>query len=432
MKTNKFYSSTAWQVGSKIYTMLLSLLVGALTARYLGPSNYGLIGYGSSLIAIFIAVSNLGMNGVVQKELIDCPENRGELLGTAFCMRFVSSALCMLAIDILVRFLEPGHVLLRKITWLQSFALLLQIGDTFGYWFQSRLEHKVISIGTMLAFTVVCVWRVFLLVNGAEIEWFAASSCVQYLASSLVLIVYFARKYPTKLCLKLSTAKRILKSSYHFIFSGIAISLYTQVDKIMLGRILNEEMVGYYTAATTISALWEFVPMAVINSAMVLILNSKKTDEQKYNTQLSLLLCGITVMGIVVSVVLTVFGKLVIRILYGEAYMLAYGPLIVLLWSTCFAMIGSARGSTWILAEKLNMYSKYYVFISSALNLLLNAVLIPKYGIMGAAVATLVSQITTALIAPLFFKRTRAFVPLYIKSWAVTCRVLVATLRKGK
>lgn len=432
-KMKKFIKSTGWQLFSKIYTMLLSLVVGALTARYLGPSNYGLIGYGSSLVALFINVSSLGMNDVVQKELIDTPENRGEILGTALCMRILASLLCMLAIDILVRVVEPGHDLLRTVTILQSFALLIQTGEVLGYWFHVRLEFKYISIGTMIASTVVCIWRVCLLVSNASLEYFAASSCLQYLASSSMLVFFFIRKYPTKLVANITTARKILKSSYHFILSGLAISLYTQMDKIMLGNILSEEMVGYYTAASTIASIWEFVPIAIINSAMVIVLESKKENEERYKKTLSLLLCGISCMGIAVALIFTVFGKIAILILYGRTYLPAFKALIILSWSSCSALIGCARGSTWVLAENLNKYSKHYVIISSVANFALNLILIPRWGIEGAAAATLVSQIMTTFISPMFFKETRSFASVYIDSWCITAKEIkeIIISRKG-
>ena len=428
----RFMSSTGWQVANQIYSMALSLVVGAITARYLGPANYGLIGYGQSLVSLFVSFSTLGMNGVVVKELIQNPDDRGEIIGTAFLMRLVSSIACMGMIAGLLRIIEPGNTTLYIITLLQSFALVLRAFEAVSYWFQAKLEYKFISLASMIGYTIVCIWRIALLAKGVGVEWFSASSCVEYLVSSAVVVFCFIKRYPTKMSFKFGTAKRIFKQSYHFILSGIAISLYTQVDKVMLGSMMDAKAVGYYTAATTIATLWEFIPMAVINSAKVLILEKKGKDETEYTRLLSLLLFGISVMSLVVSVGLVLFGKLAIYILYGNEYMVSYAPLAILMWSTGFAMIGSARGSTWILAENLNRYSKYYVFISSGVNILLNASLIPLWGMNGAAVATLVSQITTAFIAPLFFKETRRFVTLYFGSWKIGMREVKKYLKRKK
>ena len=102
--------------------------------------------------------------------------------------------------------------------------------------------------------------------------------------------------------------------------------------------------------------------------------------------------------------------------------MSAVGPLVILIWGTVFAVLGSARGSTWIIAENLNKYSKNYVFISSAVNIALNWLTIPVFGIMGAAVATLVAQIVNVFIAPIFFKKTRSFIRIYLEAWPISVR----------
>ncbi len=428
----RFLGSTGWQVANQIYTMLLSLVVGAITARYLGPSNYGLIGYGQSMVSLFVSFSTLGMNGVVVKELIQKPDERGEIIGTAFVMRLISSMVCMGMIAGLLRVIEPGNTTLYIVTFLQSFALVLRAFEAVSYWFQAKLEYKFISIASMVGYTFVCIWRIALLANGVGVEWFAASSCVEYLVSSAVVVIFFLKRYRTKLTFKFNTAQRIFKQSYHFILSGIAIALYTQVDKIMLGSMMDSKAVGYYTAATMIATLWEFVPTAIINSAKVLILEKKGKDEKEYTRLLSLLLCGVSAMSVIVCIALLIFGKLAIFILYGQEYMVAYVPLTILMWSTGFAMIGSARGSTWILAENLNKYSKYYVFISSIVNILLNSILIPLFGMNGAAFATLISQITTAFIAPAFFKETRSFIGLYFRSWKISIEELKNFVKRKK
>lgn len=412
----RFARDTGWQVAHKVYTMLLSLIIGALTARYLGPGNYGLIGYGASLVAIFTSISTLGMEGVVVNDLIKHRESNGKLLGTAAVMRLFSSTLSMFLVALLVVIIEPGNELLRWVTVFQSFALVLNVSEVFGYWFKSNLQSKYISIAGMIASTAVGIWRVILLVQGTDVLYFAASSCVMALASGFVIVYAFYKNKQFRLSFDFKTAGKILGRSYHFILSGLAIVLYTQVDKVMIGNMIGETQVGYYTAAATIAALWEFVPLAIITSGRTLIFESKENNPDEYMHRIKMLLAGITLLGLIVGIFFTIFGGIVIRILYGEAFGSAVNPLRIIIWSTLFAMIGSARGSTWIVAENYNAYSKYYAIFGSIVNISLNLLLIPEYGTIGAAMATLVSQITVAFIAPSFFPKTRQFSIIYIES----------------
>ena len=66
--------NAGWIVFGKIGQMVISLIVGLLTARYLGPSNYGLINYANAYIAFFISFCTIGINSILVKEFIDNPD----------------------------------------------------------------------------------------------------------------------------------------------------------------------------------------------------------------------------------------------------------------------------------------------------------------------------------------------------------------------
>ncbi len=417
--SNKLLQSTGWQIGAQIYTMFFSLIVGSVTARYLGPENYGLIGYGQSIVALFNTVATLGMGEVIVNDLVNKPEERAAIIGSAIFMRFLSSLTCIVIIDVCVSLLEPDNVLLKIITLLQSIALLLQSCDILTYWFQANMKFKYPAIGSMVATTLVSLWRISLLIRGTSVEWFAFSSCIQYLASGFVVFFIFFHQNNIKLVIEFKTMRSIFRRSYHFVLSNLAIALYTQMDKIMLGKMLGEEKVGLYSAAGTIAGLWEFIPMAIINSAKVIIYkNFHKKD--LYQLQQALLFVGITMLSFLAGAGVLIFGKFAILFLYGKKYIESVAALNILIWATGFAMIGTARGSTWIILNDMNKYVKYYVVIASAVNIILNYALIPHYDIVGAAFATLVSQITASFIAPFIIPKTRSFISVYLKSWKIS------------
>lgn len=251
----------------------------------------------------------------------------------------------------IVRVLEPNNTVLHVITLLQAFAVILQSYEVFTYWFQLNLKMKYVSIATMIAQTVVGVWRIMLLATKASVYFFAFSSSIQYLVCGGVVIYCFRREHNSlKLSYSKDDATYLIRGSYHFIISGLAVTFYSQIDKIMIGKFLDSSEVGIYTAAATIAALWEFVPNALINSARPLIIELREKDYNKYLKRFQQLLLAITILSVVVGVVVTVLGKIAILILYGKQYLEATAPLGILIWATGFAMIGTARG-IWIVAE---------------------------------------------------------------------------------
>lgn len=413
----RFVGNTGWMMFKNIYSMLISLVIGSLSARYLGPSNFGVLNYGSSIISFFTTISKLGLDSVLVAEMARTPEKENSYLGTALVMRLLTSILSFIMIWGIVVILEPNDKILQVVTILQAIAIIFQTSEVLFFWFQVRLEMKYITLASIVAMTVTGVWRVSLLASEASVQWFALSSSISALVCGIYTVCFFVKKAHAKLQFSYSDAKFILSNSYHFIINGLAVTLYTQLDRIMLGKVVSDEAVGWYSAASTLAVMWEFVPIAVVNSARPLLVKEYDADKRKFLQKYRWLLLGITVMGILVGVFFTVFGKLLVYILYGEKYYPAIPALAILIWSTSFAMIGTARG-IWIVAERKNKYSKYFTIIGAIVNVILNAAVIPRWGVSGAAFTTLISQIVVALVAPMLYKETREFLGIYKGAFA--------------
>lgn len=416
IKKNKFIANTNWLLFKNIYSMLLSLVVGSLSVRYLGPSNYGLIGYGTSLVSLFNAISQLGLNSIIMSELLRKPEEKGKTLGTALVMRLVASVVSFLCVLLFVCIVEPGNQVLFVVTALQALMLICNTYELLNEWFLSELQSKVYVVASSIGATIVGGWKILLLVLGASVQWFAASTTIQALVCGGIIFVIFFKKKQFHLGYSFSRAGEIFGKSKHYIISGLAIALYTQMDKVMLGKMMGEREVGLYTSAMTVAMLWEFVPQSIINSARAVILEKKNVNNEEYLRLFRILLLCISLMGIGVGVGIQLFGKWVILLLYGRAYKEAVPLLQILIWSTSFAMLGTARG-IWNVAEDKNQYVKYYTIIGGLFNLFFNYFAIQVWGMAGAAVGTLLSQMLVSLGSPMFWKDTRPFVKLYMSSW---------------
>lgn len=412
----KFVSNTSWMIGSKIYSMLVSLIVGSLSARYLGPSNYGILNYGTAIISFFNVISSLGLASTLVVEMVQKSDKIGSYLGTSLFFRFIISIASFIGIVGMVIIIEPGNKQLQIVTALQAISVILNTYEVLLCWFQMKLQMKYVTIASMLALTVTGVWRVLLLANKASIELFALSTSVTALVSGICVIYFFVKDTYPNLCVNVKDGIYLVRNSYHFIISGLAVTLYSQLDRIMLGKMLSSEVVGYYSAAMTIATMWEFVPQALINSSRPVLTELKMKNLEEYEKKYKILLLGISLLGIVVGGGFLVLGKLIIFILYGKSYAPAVPTLQILIWSTSFAMIGTTR-VIWTVNENQGHLEKYFTVMGSVVNIILNAIFIPYFGIVGAAITTLVSQVFVGVIAPLFFKESRPFVRLYFESF---------------
>lgn len=405
-KNNKVLRNSSWLVGERVFQMLVTLIIGSLTARYLGPSNYGVINYVASFISIFAVFAALGIDSILIRELVADPENEGTYVGTTLLLKMIAGLLCLIASNIFMMLYEKDSIIIVLVNFMQSISLVFKCYDVFDYYFQAHLSSKFSVITKSLASIIVAIWKVYLLVTKASVVFFGLSVTIEAGVCLLVLYLLYKKNNGPKLKFDKEVAKKLLKSGYHFIFASLMIILYTRMDKIMIGSFLSEKEVGLYSAASAISEMWLFVPLALINSLQPVILELKAKGDKLYHEKIKEMYFIVFYGSVLMCLGITLFSKYITLILYGPEYLSSQKLLVILIWGGLFAVMGSARG-VWIVAEDLNRYSKYYTFIGCFINLILNYVLINTLGLIGATIATLVAQIVVCLIAPLFFSKTR-------------------------
>ncbi len=392
-----------WLIGGKVIQMILSLIVGIFTARYLGPSNYGLVNYGTTYVSFFMSFCTLGINSVIIKDFFDHPDEQGKSIGTTLVLRIISSFASALMIVGIVGILDHNEPLTIVVVALCSISLLFHVFDTFNYYFQSQYRSKITAIATLIAYVSTSVYKVILLITGASVAWFAFASSVDYIVLGILLYIFYATNKGPRLSFSWEKGKALLKQSCHYILSGMMVAIYGQTDKLMLKQMLDTTAVGYYSTATAICAMWTFVLQAIIDSIYPTILKLKGQDEYLYERKNKQLYAITFYISIFVSVLFLLLGDLAIRILYGEAYAPAGLPLKIVTWYTAFSYLGVARNA-WIVCEEKQKYLKYIYIVAAIMNVILNFIMIPYWGATGAAAASLITQIFTSIILPLFIK----------------------------
>jgi O-antigen/teichoic acid export membrane protein len=220
-----------------------------------------------------------------------------------------------------------------------------------------------------------------------------------------LLVALSFRKTKIRLTYDIRTSGELLSRGYHFILSDLLVMIYTRMDKIILKQFKGTATLGIYSVAVTIADMWTLIPSALITSARPKIMGNLD-NKALFEKQLRQLYAAIFYFGVFCSLAIFILGKFVIGLLYGDAYSTARIPMAILAFSSIFAMLGTAR-SIWIVSLNLQKYTKYFTGIGAAVNLTLDLLLVSNYGMIGSALATLISQILVALISPAFFKETR-------------------------
>ena len=415
LKNSRVARNAGWIIVAKVNNMLLSFFVGLLTARYLGPSNYGLINYANAYTTFFFSICTLGINSVIVKEFTDHPEHVGEIIGTTLVLRAVSSVLSFGMILGIASMIDADRPLVITIIALCNLGLIFRVFDTFNYWFQYKLISKYCAIATTIAYIIVSTYRIVLLATEKSVEWFAVTSSIDHIVIAAILIFTYKKFGGPQIGYSWERAKSLLKKSHHYILSGLMVSIYGATDKLMLQQMLDEANVGYYSTAIAVCNTWVFVLSAIIESMNPVIMEKHKNDKAGFDNLNKQLYAIVFYISMAVSVGFVVFGSFIIKTLYGEDFLPAVQPLNIVTWYTAFSYLGVARNA-WIVCENKQRFLKYLYIGAAITNVILNWALIPRFGASGAAAASLITQISTVVIFPIMIKELRPNVILMLEA----------------
>jgi len=428
MTKNKLLKNISWLFFDKIIRILGGLFVGVWVARYLGPNDFGILNYAMAYTAFFILFVKLGLDKIIIREIVIKPKLTDYLLGTAFALKLAGSVVAIISIYISFYFIDTDTVTKIAI-FIVSAGFILQSIDVIDYFYQSQVLSKYVVIARNSAFILSSLLKVYFIVNKYSVLYFVLAGTIDLVFAGIFLTIIYKKTGGKILKWKFSKkiAIKLLKSSWPLALSSFLIAIYMKIDQVMIGNMLDAEQLGVYSVAVRLSEFWLFMPTIIISTFMPYFIKLREMDKQFYYQRLMQLYSFMFWMGIFVGTVTFIYGKVIITLLYGEAYSGAYSALVFNIWSGAAISQGFARG-IWLIGEDLQKYRLYGNIIAVLLNVLLNIILIPKYGIAGAAIATLLTQSLGPWVFSFLWKPLRASTWAMIKS--MNPKYLISTRKK--
>jgi O-antigen/teichoic acid export membrane protein len=414
--------NTAWLFTEQVLRLIAGFLVGVWVARYLGPEKFGLFSYALAFVSIFQGIAKLGLDGIVVRDLVQEPEKRDVYLGTSFWLKLIGGVITFLIIAIILfiqsiftsNFFTETNIYILII----AFGIIFQSFEVIDFYYQATVQAKYISIRRIIQLILSSIIKIFLVLTGADLIWFVLVSLFDIISLSIMgWLIYRSQGLPNFVrYFDIEIGKKLLKDSWPLLLSSIAISIYMRIDQVMIKNMLGDREVGLYSAAMRLVEVWYFIPMIITQSVFPAIVNAKKISEELYYKRLQQLFSLLIWMAIFIAITISIFSKQIIYFLYGEKFTEASIVLAISVWASLFVFVG-VGSSKFLLAENLQNLAFYRTFYGMIINIILNFILIPSYGIQGAAIATLINQAAVAYLFDMFNKETRKI--FFIKFWAI-------------
>lgn len=398
-------SSTGWLFADNIWRMTVGLFVGVWVARYLGPEQYGLFSYALAFVALFSPLALLGLDDIVIRNIVRDPAGKDVTLGTCFVLKLIGGAISFVVIMGGIFLLRTADGTIHWLVGVVAAGTLFQAFFTIDHWFYSQVQSKYIVWAKSAVFILCSATKILLIVVKAPLIAFAWVGLLEVVAGSAGMVIAYTAKGNLlgKWRYSFDKARELLRDSWPLMFSSVVMMIYMRIDQVMLGEMLGNEAVGVYSAAVRLAEVWFFVPQVIFASVFPSIVEAKAVSEELFYERLQKFYNIMVLVNYLVAIPVTIIAKPLVVTIFGDAYAKAGLMLAVLIWSNMFSSLELAR-SSFLTTMNWTRFNFMTIFLGAALNVVLNLVLIPHYGGMGAAVASCISYWFAAHGACFLFK----------------------------
>lgn len=409
--------NSGWLIVGKCLTLGMAFLSVAVVARVYGPSEFGALSLSLSIVTLLIPLIQLGLNGIVTRDLVNRPDWQGKILGTVILMRSVGTAFSMLMIALLIWLGIFDDFTISSYVQILLLGELAKVGLTFSFWFESRTQGRVVALCEFFATLTASILRIALSALEVDFKYIVYSHALEGGLIGIIFAFAFRLWAQPRHRLSVSSSLAIyyLKRCAPLIASSATAVVYQKIDQVMLAHYMDHTAVGIYAVASRISEVWYFVPTMIAVSAFPTILNARMKSDVVYRAYLQRIFDYLALLGFFAAIATVFISPWFIDLLFGSGYSEASAVLVVHVWGGVFISM-RALVSKWILAEDILRYSLISQGAGALINVALNIVMIPLWGLMGAAISTLIAYAVAGYVVFCISSRTRPVFIMMTKS----------------
>ncbi|GBD96002.1 MAG TPA: flippase [Nitrospirae bacterium] len=393
-------------IAGRIVSRLIGLVMLIFLTRYLGTSNFGIYSFVFAYLEFFGILMDLGIRAILVRDLSRDRSKADKLLGNAIIMKVVLSVFALLLACLIITFLKyPFDT--KLLVYVASLSFLLSFGSLYGLMFQVDLEMKYPTLANIFSSVLKLTIFLYLIFMKAPLLWFIIAGIIAAFSEFLIILRLSRRYVRPKFEIDFKIWKNLFKESWPIALTATFIMIYNRIDQIMLFQMKGAQAVGNYAVAVRLTEAFNIIPAAFMTSVFPLFSEYFLASGEKLEKAYALSFKYMSILIMPIAVGISILSEPAIRILFGEQFIWSVQALRILIWSEVFVFLGAVHINILISTglQKLD-----FIFTSSGavVNIILNLLLIPPYGIVGAAIATFVSY---GLGVPMscILKKTRSY-----------------------
>ena len=387
------YQNTAWFLLEKLIQLIVGAFIVPQIFSSLGATNMGELKYAMTIIGIFTPIFSLGLLDISIRDIIYNPKRTNAILSTSLFLQLGSWLLIFICLLIYLLFsADKSQFVLYSIIALSYLTRLTNIAD---YYLLATKRVKYIFVAKITSLIIITSLQYYGVQNQFDILYFAQITALDFIIQGIIYFLVF--RLDEKIQIKLTrfsaiVARKLLWSSYPLIITQFLLYLYLSLDKIFIKYYMDNEAIGHFYSVKflVITLTWNF-GFAIINALYPAIANSYKNVKQQYAKKMAVLLKALSIYGLLIVVFYHLFGEFILSNYFNETNEESFRALKIFSWAPLIIFIGMIYEKHIINNNKIYKDAIRFA-IGIVVNIAVSVVLIPRYGISGAAISILISH----------------------------------------
>ena len=374
--------------------LLFPLITFPYASRILMPSGIGQIQFFQSIINYIALFTALGIPLYAVKEIAKVRDNLAERNKTTveiLVLYLLLTVIGYLAVGVICLFVNKVHAGLNVFLLLSSHLLLTALGAEWFY--QGIEEFKYITIRSLAVRFVSLVCLFIFVKEESDLLIYAILIVLAEAGNNLFNFIHLRKYVCFKDCVSGLNISRHLKPALKIFALNVIVSIYTNLDSVMLGFMSSNEAVGYYSAATKLTRALMGFATALGGVLLPYLANEySKGNYDAYRTLTNKAVSFMLILYLPLSIGLFMTAPQLIPLFCGNAYMPSIMTLQILAPLTLFLSISGILGTRVLYAQNLENIVILSTAIGASLNFILNLILIPRLDQNGAAIASVIAE----------------------------------------
>lgn len=405
----RLLKNTVVQWAGSAYSKVAGLLFVLIVTRSLGSEQYGKYSLVFTFLSFFNLLASFGIHTIATREMAKNPGETPRILGDVIVLSFVLSVLSGL-LCVLTSYLfgySPDILLGLKVAVI---TMLFSAFLSMGVLFQARLRMEQVVASNAIRDTIILALALYLSKIQAGFIGYIWSSVLATLVSGLYLFAMGHRLVRPVYQFNPGRYRILLKESLPLGLSGIALYVYNYIDTIMLSKLASISMVGYYGVAYKFVFLGQLLPKAILSTLFPIFSKFNSTDKNKGKRYFQYTFDTLFTTASFIAILGILYSWDIVIMLFSREYAASYMPLAILCLNFVF-MFSNMLFSNYLIATGQQASVLNYMMITSGANVLVNFWAIPRYGAVGAAATTMMSEVIFFLLSwgRLYFKEKVRF-----------------------